>query len=115
MLQALLASEPVVTSGYLQVVESVHYGQSDSLGNELGVTGIALPITQNRTESPEGPKRDLTELTEKEATQKVVELGHLWNDVSTNLDQNLLKDGVAPNNVKSQKYHSMHCIAHILT
>ena len=60
MLQAFLASEPVVTSGYLQVVESVHYGQSDSLGNELGpskgVTSIALPITQNRTKSPEGPE-----------------------------------------------------------
>ena len=74
MLQAFLASEPVVTSGYLQVVESVHYGQSDSLGNELGplkgVTGIALPITQNRTESPEGPKRDLTELTEKRSNSE---------------------------------------------
>ena len=54
--------------------------------------------------------------TEKRSDSKeVVELGHLWNDVSTNLDQNLLEDGVAPNNVKSQKYHSMHCIAHILT
>ena len=34
-------------------------------------------------------------------SKEVVELGHLWNDVSTNLVENLLKDGVAPNNVKS--------------
>ena len=34
-------------------------------------------------------------------SKEVVELGHLWNDASTNLVENLLEDGVAPNNVKS--------------
>ena len=54
--------------------------------------------------------------TEKRSDSKeVVELGHLWKDVSTNLVENLFKDSVASNNVKSQKYFSMHCIAHILT
>ena len=54
--------------------------------------------------------------TEKRSDSKeVVKLGHLWNDGSTNLVENLLKDGVVSNNVKSQKYYSMHCIAHILT
>ena len=48
-------------------------------------------------------------------SKEVVELGYLWNNASTDLVENLLKDGVAPNNVKSQKYFSMHCIAHILT
>ena len=54
--------------------------------------------------------------TEKRSDSKeVVELGHLWSDVSTKLVENLFKDSVASNNVKSQKYYSMHCIAHILT
>ena len=52
---------------------------------------------------------------ERNDSKEVVELGHLWKDISTNLVENLLKDGVASNNVKSQKYFSMHCIAHILT
>ena len=34
-------------------------------------------------------------------SKEVVELGYLWNDASTDLVENLLKDGVAPNNVKS--------------
>ena len=54
--------------------------------------------------------------TEKRSDSKeVVELGHLWSDVSTKLVENLFKDSVASNNVKSQKYFRMHCIAHILT
>ena len=50
MLQAFLASEPVVTSGYKWLSQCI-MDKSDSLGNELGplkgVTGIALPITQS--------------------------------------------------------------------
>ena len=73
MLQAFLASEPVVTSSYKWLSQCI-MDKSDSLGNELGplkgVTGIALPITQNRTESPEGPKRDLTKLTEKRSNSE---------------------------------------------
>ena len=37
----------------------------------------------------------------KKRLERSVELGHLWKDVSTNLVENLLEDGVAPNNVKS--------------
>ena len=48
--------------------------------------------------------------TEKRSDSKeVVELGHLWKDVSTNLVENLLKDGVASNNVRVRRISA--CIA----
>ena len=55
----------------------------------------------NRVKFP-GGKRGLRKPTGKRNDSKeVVELGYLWNNASTDLVENLLKDGVAPNNVKS--------------
>lgn len=55
----------------------------------------------NRVKFP-GGERGLKKPTGKRNdSKKVVKLGYLWNDASTELVENLLKDGVAPNNVKS--------------
>ena len=72
----------------------------------------------NREKFPGGPEKGSDETDrERNDPKEVVELGHLLDDISPDLVGNLLKDGATltvSNNVKSQRYYSLHCIAHIL-
>ena len=101
----------------LQVVEPVHCGQIRLTRQWAGtLEGYNWQYIANHViiKYPIG-KISRMKPTKESDSRKVIKIGHLWNYISTNLVGYLLKDGTVSNNVKSQRYYSMHCIAHILT